>query len=66
MSMYFDDEYQTLDQWLADAESLMVRLGEAIESPGIHGGGEFIKAHARAELAAMVLTFERVQAGNQP
>lgn len=62
MSMYFDDDYPTLEHWMADADSLMVRLGEAIANPTAHGGSEFIDKYAHAELAAMVKAFEKLQA----
>ena len=61
MSLCFDDDYQTLDQWLADVDSLIVRLHEAIEEPTMNGGSAFIEKHAHDELAAMVLAFERLR-----
>ena len=61
MSLYFDDDYQTLDQWLADVDSLIVRLHEAIEQPTMNGGSEFIEKHAYDELAAMVRAFEKLR-----
>ena len=61
MSLYFDDDYQTLDQWLLDVDSLTSRLQEAIEEPSMNGGNEFIEKHAHYELAAMVRTFEKLR-----
>ena len=61
MSLYFDDDYQTLDQWFADVDSLIVRLQEAIEEPSMNGGSEFIEKHAHDELAAMVRAFEKLR-----
>ena len=61
MSLCFDDDYQTLDQWLADVDSLIVRLHEAIEEPTMNGGSAFIEKHAHDELAAMVRAFEKLR-----
>lgn len=61
MSLCFDDDYQTLDQWLADVDSLIVRLHEPIEEPTMNGGSAFIEKHAHDELAAMVLAFEKLR-----
>lgn len=59
MSLLFDDDYQTLGRWLADVDSLIVRLHEAIEEPTMNGSSAFIEKHAHDELAAMVRAFEK-------
>jgi hypothetical protein len=61
MSLYFDDDYQTLEQWLADVDSLIFRLHETIEEPSMNGGSAFIETHAPVELAAMVRAFEKLR-----
>jgi hypothetical protein len=60
MSLHFDDEYQTFEQWLLDADSLMFRFHEAIKESSLAGESEFIEKHAHAELQAMTRTFGKL------